>query len=98
MYRGPRPKYVNCATPCATRFGELVFGIAAARGHEGAKGARDAARFAEAVDREKRSQQRYGKGVVENVGLVENLVNGAPQRHAKSSFAGAALLHTPECI
>jgi hypothetical protein len=40
-----------------------------------------------------RPQQRYGNGIVENAGLVENLVNGATEGHAKGSFAGAASFH-----
>ena len=44
------------------------------------------------------AEKRDGDGVVQNRRSINDLMNGAPQGHAESSFAGAAGLHEMEFI
>ena len=59
-----------------------------------AKVARDGMRLARSMSRAKYwPEERHGDGIVENGGLVDELVRGAANGDAKSCLAGAASLH-----
>jgi len=76
--------------------GELVFNIAAAHCHEGAKVTRDAMHGALHLAGMGGADQADGDGVKKNRGVVHQLVGGAADGHTEGGFAGAASLHTVE--
>ena len=75
--------------------GKVVFCVAAAGDHEGAKGARSWVGVANGIGEEFGAEDGDGDGVVKDFGrVVEELVRGAAAGYSSGCHADAARLHT----
>lgn len=72
---------------------ELVFGEAAARGHEAAEVPGNRMAGAIEIARVPLGDKRQRDGIVENAGLLHQLVRGAADGDAQSGAARLAVLH-----
>lgn len=82
---------------CLRRGSKQVFGIAAARGHKGAKSTRKGMPLSLAIEAEVRAQQRHRNGIFEHRRAIEHLVHRPPHGDAERGFAGTACLHPVQC-
>ena len=93
--KGVEPGAENHVLSYAQRhcFGKLVFNIAAAHGHEGAKVAGDAVTGALHLAGMGGPDQADCYWIVEDRRMVHQLMRGAANGHTESGLAGAASLH-----
>jgi hypothetical protein len=78
---------------CSDGGGEVVFGVATASDHEGAKGAGAGVSVADGVGVELGTENGDGNGIVEDKRRIEKLVGGPATGDSASGHADSAGVH-----